>query len=104
MFTWSEEDVSINSTSYKRSDTASNVVVPSSVISVESLVSINSTSYKRSDLSFSMPERRLKVVSINSTSYKRSDLKLATVKVLVSFLVSINSTSYKRSDLLELSG
>ena len=87
-----------------------------------SIVSINSTSYKRSDISTSLllgteasmfpliplpikeamvycgREEMEEEVSINSTSYKRSDLKVMQIAVCSSYPVSINSTSYKRSD------
>ena len=79
MTTEDQLDVSINSTSYKRSDKprgATSLNIPS--------VSINSTSYKRSDQNLvnELLAGGMYCVSINSTSYKRSDLQYAPRKVL----------------------
>ena len=63
-------------------------------------VSINSTSYKRSDKSYKcLYGDRIRKVSINSTSYKRSDALHIEIEGRKFSDVSINSTSYKRSDV-----
>ena len=119
--------VSINSTSYKRSDLPTYLVRLNGELE-RVRVSINSTSYKRSDFAVFQAQQPAPIpfpliplpikeaiqynprfpfknptpskVSINSTSYKRSDNFLGEAKKLL-ILVSINSTSYKRSDYSE---